>query len=69
MNSALFSMNQWCVAKLRAYLVEQRIVGSISLEWLHLLLHRHGIRWQRTKTWKVSKDSEFAAKYRRIRRL
>lgn len=66
---ALIGMNQWSVAKLRAYLVEQRIVGSISLEWLRFLLHRHGIRWRRTKTWKVSKDPEFAAKYRRIRRL
>ncbi len=33
------------------------------------LLARYGIRWRHTKTWKESKDPEFPANYRRIRRL
>ena len=66
---ALIGMNQWSVSKLRQYLIEQKIIGSISLEWLRILLRRSGIRWRRTKTWKASTDPEFSQKYRRVRRL
>jgi transposase len=66
---ALIGMNQWSLSKLREYLVSQKIVASISLEWLRTLLLRYGIRWRHTKTWKESKDPEFQSKYRRIRRL
>lgn len=65
----LIGMNQWSLAKLRQYLVEQKIVAEISLEWLRNLLLTRGIRWRRTKTWKESTDPEFWPKYRRIRRL
>lgn len=65
----LIGMTQWSLPKLRIYLVEQRIVGEISLEWLRVLLRRRGVRWRRTKTWKESTDPEFWPKYRRIRRL
>lgn len=65
----LIGMNQWSLAKLRQYLVEQKIVAEISLEWLRNLLLIRGIRWRRTKTWKESTDPEFWPKYRRIRRL
>jgi transposase len=66
---ALIGMNQWSLPKLRAYLREQKIVASISLEWLRQVLRRRGVRWRRTKTWKESTDPDFWAKYRRIRRL
>lgn len=66
---ALIGMNQWSLSKLRAYLINQKIIRHISLEWLRTLLLRHGIRWRHTKTWKDSTDPEFQPKYRRIRRL
>ena len=66
---ALIGMTQWSISKLRDYLVNQKMVPSISLSWLRILLLRHGIRWRRTKTWKVSTDPHFWQKYRRIRRL
>jgi transposase len=66
---ALIGMTRWSLAKLRDYLVEQEIVGSISLEWLRTLLRRLGVRWRRTKTWKESTDPQFWPKYQAIRRL
>ena len=66
---ALIGMTQWSLRKLREYLVSQKIIAHISLEWLRTLLRRYGIRWRRTKTWKESRDPEFKRKYRRIRRL
>jgi transposase len=66
---ALIGMNQWSLSKLREYLVEQRIVPNISIEWLRQFLHRCKIRLRRTKTWKESTDPLFWRKYRAIRRL
>lgn len=66
---ALVGMTRWSLAKLRDYLVEQKIVAAISPEWLRTLLRRLGVRWRRTKTWKESTDPEFWPKYQRIRRL
>jgi transposase len=65
----LIGMAVWSLAKLREYLCKQKIVGSISLEWLRQLLRRGKIRWRHTKTWKDSDDPQFWPKYRRIRRL
>ena len=66
---ALIGMTRWSLTKLRDYLVEQKVVAAISPQWLGVLLHRAGVRWRRTKTWKESTDPLFAPKYRRIRRL
>ena len=66
---ALIGMTRWSLTKLRDYLVQQKIIARISCEWLRVLLHRLGIRWRRTKTWKESKDPDFIQKYRRIKRL
>jgi transposase len=66
---ALIGMTQWSLSKLREYLVSQKILAHISLDWLRTLLLRFGIRWRHTKTWKESKDPEFWPKYRRVRRL
>lgn len=65
----LIGMSVWSLVKLRTYLIEQRIVTSISVEWLRQLLRRCHVRWRHTKTWKESNDPEFWPKYRRIRRL
>jgi len=66
---ALIGMSQWSLSKLREYLVSQKIIKHISLDWLRTLLLRCGVRWRRTKTWKESTDPDFWTKYRRIRRL
>jgi len=66
---SLIGMNQWSLPKLRDYLVEQKILASISIEWLRQFLHRCKIRLRRTKTWKESTDPLFWRKYRAIRRL
>lgn len=65
----LVGMSVWSLPKLREYLIEQKIVSQISLEWLRQILRRNKIKWRHTKTWKDSKDPEFWPKYRRIRRL
>jgi transposase len=66
---SLIGMKQWSLSKLRAYLIEQKIVPTLSVEWLRQLLHRFKIRLRRTKTWKESTDPDFWRKYRAIRRL
>lgn len=65
----LIGMSVWSLSKLRSYLVEKKIIASISLEWLRQLLRQRRIHWRHTKTWKESTDPEFWPKYRRIRRL
>ena len=65
----LIGMTVWSLAKLREYLVAQKIVASISLEHLRQILRRCKVKWRHTKTWKDSTDTEFWPKYRRIRRL
>lgn len=65
---ALIGMNQWSLSKLRDYLVAQKIVPSISIEWLRQFLLRCKIRLRRTKTWKESTDPLFGPKYQAIRR-
>jgi transposase len=66
---ALIGMKQWSLPKLRQYLIEQKIVVSISIRWLGEILRRYKVRLRRTKTWKESTDPLFAEKYRAIRRL
>jgi transposase len=66
---ALIRMQQWSLPKLRDYLIEQKIVPSISIEWLRQLLHRSHVRLRRTKTWKESTDPCFHAKAAAIKRL
>ena len=49
----------WSVPKLRDYLMEQKIVKTISHEWLRQILLDAKITMQRTKTWKQSKDPDY----------
>ena len=65
----LIGMNCWSLPKLRQYLMEQRVVTSISVSWLRELLRQHRVRLRRTKTWKESSDPQFWRKYRAVRRL
>ena len=52
----------WSLEKLKEYLMATKIVKTISIETLRSILHDHGIKLQRTKTWKESNDPSFAAK-------
>ena len=65
----LIGMGVWSLPKLREYLIDQKLIDSISLEWLRQVLRRNKVKWRHTKTWKDSTDPEFWPKYRRIRRL
>jgi len=65
----LIGMNCWSLPKLRLYLMEQKVVTSISVSWLRKILRQHGARLRRTKTWKESNDPQFWRKYRAVRRL
>ncbi|MGV9310383.1 IS630 family transposase [Nonomuraea sp. NPDC003727] len=58
---------RWSIRKLLAYLhrLPGRTIG-IGREALRLLLARHGITFQRTKTWKESPDPDVEAKLDRI---
>jgi transposase len=53
---------QWSVAKLKEYCRRERILPDFSDEWVRRLLHREGITFQRTKTWKESPDPAFESK-------
>ena len=66
---ALIGMGVWSLPKLREYLIAQKIVPNISLEWLRQVLRRNKVKWRHTKTWKDSNDPQFWPKYRKIRRL
>lgn len=51
----------WSLSKLVDYLHEHhRLV--VSVETVRRVLRQAGITWQRTKTWKTSRDPDFAAK-------
>src|SRR4051812_13166568 len=58
---------RWSIRKLAAYLrkVHGRMI-SIGREALRCLLARHGVTFQRTKTWKESTDPQRDAKLDRI---
>jgi transposase len=58
---------RWSVRKLAGYLADNPIrVVKISRERLRQLLDRHGITFQRTKTWKESNDPDRDVKLDRI---
>jgi len=58
----------WSLSKLVEYLAEHKKI-RISTESVRKILRQAGISWQATKTWKASKDSDFAAKMTRILNL
>lgn len=52
----------WSLAKLADFLVAERVVDDISHEGLRVLLREEGVSFQRMKTWKTSRDPDYAAK-------
>jgi transposase len=55
----------WSLTRLVSYLREHhRLI--VSTETTRRVLRKAGITWQRTKTWKISRDPDFAAKMVRI---
>jgi transposase len=55
----------WSLPKLAGYLHE-RYRLHVSVETVRQILHAAGVSWQRTKTWKASRDPDFAAKMARV---
>ncbi|GAA2937397.1 IS630 family transposase [Streptomyces enissocaesilis] len=59
----------WSLAKLADFLVAEGVVDDISHEGLRALLHEEGVSFQRIKTWKTSRDPDYAAKKARVEHL
>ena len=59
----------WSLAKLAEFLVAEGVVDDISHEGLRVLLREEGVTFQRLKTWKASKDPQYAAKKARVEHL
>lgn len=53
---------QWSLVKLREEAIRRKIIDSICIESIRLILEKHKVTYQRTKTWKESNDPEFEAK-------
>lgn len=56
----------WSLDKLRDYLVERRVVNTISKERLRQILAEEDITFQKTKSWKESPDPDKEGKLARI---
>jgi transposase len=59
----------WSLAKLADFLVAEGVVDDISHEGLRILLREEGVSFQRIKTWKTSRDPDYAAKKARVEHL
>src|SRR5688572_28130728 len=59
----------WSLAKLADFLVAEGVVEDISHEGLRVLLRAEGVSFQRIKTWKASRDPDYAAKKARVEHL
>ena len=59
----------WSLAKLADFLVAEGVVDDISHEGLRVLLREEGVTFQRVKTWKASKDPQYAQKKARVEQL
>jgi transposase len=59
----------WSLAKLADFLVAEGVVDDISHEGLRILLREEGVSFQRVKTWKASRDPDYAAKKARVEHL
>ena len=53
---------RWSLAKLRDFIIHQRIVDSISIETIRQILKRAKVKLRRTKTWKECNDPKLASK-------
>jgi transposase len=59
----------WSLAKLADFVVAEGVVNDISHEGLRVLLREEGATFQRLKTWKASKDPDYAEKKARVEEL
>ena len=59
----------WSLSKLAEFLVAEGVVDDISHEGLRILLREEGVTFQRIKTWKTSKDPDYAVKKARVEHL
>ncbi len=59
----------WSLTKLADFLVAEGVVDDISHEGLRILLREEGVSFQRIKTWKTSRDPDYAAKKARVEHL
>lgn len=59
----------WSLAKLADFLVAEGVVEDISHEGLRAILRAEGVSFQRIKTWKASRDPDYAVKKARIEHL
>ena len=59
----------WSLSKLAEFLVAEGVVDDISHEGLRVLLREEGVTFQRLKTWKTSKDPDYAVKKARVEHL
>ncbi|SOE34010.1 hypothetical protein SAMN05442782_11130 [Streptomyces sp. OK228] len=59
----------WSLTKLADFLVAEGVVDDISHEGLRILLREEGVSFQRLKTWKTSRDPDYAAKKARVEHL
>lgn len=57
------------LTKLTDFLVAEGVVDDISHEGLRILLREEGLSFQRVKTWKTSRDPDYAAKKARVEHL
>jgi transposase len=59
----------WSLSKLADFVVAEGVVDDISHEGLRTLLREEGVTFQRVKTWKASKDPDYAVKKARVEHL
>ncbi|MFC9398454.1 IS630 family transposase [Streptomyces sp. NPDC057027] len=59
----------WSLVKLADFLVAEGVVDDISHEGLRILLREEGVSFQRLKTWKTSRDPDYAVKKARVEHL
>ncbi len=62
-------ISTWSLSKLADLLVADGVVGDISHEGLRILLREGGASFRRLKTWKTSRDPDYAAKKARVEHL
>ncbi|AQT70170.1 Transposase [Anaerohalosphaera lusitana] len=53
---------RWSLEKLREYLVQEKIVPTISIETLRTILREKKVKLRRTKTWKECNDPDLKSK-------
>lgn len=65
------AFSTWSLTKLADFLVAEGVVDDISHEGLRILLREEGVgvSFQRVKTWKTSRDPDYAVKKARVEHL